>query len=615
MSLVADIATTEPSATGADHDPITIEIIQSSLRAITDEMFATMRKTAMSSIIYEVLDFGVAFFDGEGNLASSGSGIPAFIGMLQPGVKAILDKFGPDGDKPGDIHDGDVFALNVPHKGGVSHINDVVIIKPVFAGETIIGWLSNKAHWLDLGGAFPGGISPDATEIYQEGLQLPGVKVIEAGRINQGILDIMLANSRVPDITQGDFWAAVASVRAGGRRLEALVDKYGEPAVRFAISDYIQLGRSTALSGLKDLPKGTFTATDTMDDGRELTVAITISDDDFVVDLRGNPPTSPNAFNSTYDATMVDAQMIFKAIVDPQTFANAGTFSVIQLITDEDSMFAAKYPAPVSIYYEVSVLLFDLLWKALAPVVPQRLTAGHYASICGTFIGGTHPETGKPHTIVEPQIGGWGAADGADGISALYTAYHGDTFNVPVEIAEQRNGVMVERLALNDEPGGEGAFIGGKGIVLDYRILADNWWITVAYVRSKYGPWGMDGGLDGSTNYIVVKRAETGEETRYSACTALTLNTGDVVHVVTANGGGFGDPKRRPAAQVHADVKNGYTTHERAADVYGLTAEDLAAAAVATPALAEDPGSDTTHPSAESGKPPSFWAKLFGAEG
>ncbi len=546
------------------YDPITVKIIQSSLKAITDEMFATMRKTAMSSIIYEVLDFGVALTDAEGNLASSGNGIPGFIGMLEPGIKTVIKKFSASHE----IHEGDIFISNIPHYGGVSHLNDVVLILPVFADGDIIGWLANKAHWTDIGGAYPGSISPDAVEIYQEGIQLPTVKVIARGETNQAVLDIIRINSRLPDTTLGDFWAGVASIRAGAKRFLFLVEKYGKDIVLHAISDYIELGEEVARSALKTLPKGEFSARETLDDGRTIKVAITITEDEFIVDLRGNPTQSKSAFNTSYDATVVDARMIFKAVTSPGTFANAGSFKPLRVLVDNGSMFAAQYPAAMSVYYEVGILLFDLLWKALAPALDNSLPAGHYASICGTFIGGPHPETGKYHSIVEPQLGGWGACRDDDGINALYTGHHGDTFNCPVEITEQRNGLLVDRFCLNEEPGGEGEFTGGKGINLDYRILRDDWWITVSYVRSEQGPWGLDGGLDGTTNYIKVLRGD-GREQRYRSCTALPLERGDVVKVVTATGGGYGDPQRRARDKVMEDVKNGYITVERARQVYG----------------------------------------------
>lgn len=547
------------------HDPITIEIIQSALTAITDEMFATMRRTAMSSIIYEVLDFGVALFDARGELASSGSGIPGFIGMLEPGVKAIMQKF----DVDSEIYQGDIFMLNIPHKGGVSHINDVVLILPVFSGEEIIGWLANKAHWVDLGGAFPGGISPDATEIYQEGLQLPGIKVFDRGALNQAVLDIILINSRVPETTKGDFWAGVASMRAGEKRFLSLVEKYGQAAVRYALDDYITLGEKIARDAMASLPNGEYSAEETLEDGRVIKTVISITDDAFTVDLRNNPEQSKTALNASRDATFVDCQMLFKAITRPDTFGNAGSFRPVKLLVDDGSMFAAEYPAAMGIYYETSMLVFDLLWKALAPSMPDRLTAGHYSSICGTFMGGPHPETGHNHGIVEPQLGGWGASRDSDGINALYTGYHGDTFNVPVEITEQRNGLMVDRLCLNDQQGGEGEYIGGKGINLDYRILADDWWLTMAYVRSETGPWGLEGGLEGTVNYVEVVRAD-GETQRYASCTALPLSRNDVVKVYTATGGGYGDPTKRSRDQVRQDIKNGYISGDRAAEIYGV---------------------------------------------
>lgn len=547
-------------------DPISIEIIQSSLTAITDEMFATMRKTAMSSIIYEVLDFGVAMFDADGNLASSGSGIPGFIGMLEPGVKAILRKF----DINSEIQEGDIFMTNMPHFGGVSHLNDVVLIMPVFCEGAIVGWLSNKAHWVDIGGAFPGSINPEAVDIYQEGLQLPEIKVVEAGVANQAVLDIISMNSRVPETTMGDFWAGVASMRAGEGRMKSIIEKYGKDAVVFAIADYIRLGEAMSRRALQDIQKGKFTASETLDDGRVIKVEIEITESEFIVDLRGNPEQNANAMNSSYEATVVDVQMIFKAICNPQSFANSGSFKPLNVKVDKGSMFNAEYPAAMSVYYEVSMLLFDLLWKALAPSMDDAFPAGHYSSICGTFVGGPH-ENGKEHSIVEPQLGGWGACKDRDGLNALYTGYHGDTYNCPVEITEQKNGLMVDRVSLTDEPGGEGEYLGGKGINLDYRILRDDWWLTMAYTRSENGPWGLNGGHEGTTNYVVVRKAN-GEQERYSSCTALPLKKGDVISVKTATGGGYGEPKNRPRDQVLEDIKNGYITPVRAREIYGVNA-------------------------------------------
>lgn len=547
-------------------DPITIEIIQSSLQAISDEMFATMRKTAMSSIIYEVLDFGVCVTDAKGDLASSGSGIPAFVGMLDWGVQAVLRKH----TKPGAIRPGDVFATNRPHHGGVSHGNDVTLMLPIFADDELIAWVANKAHWVDVGGMSPGSINPQATEIFQEGLQLPEIKIFEDGQPIPSVLDILTANVRLPDTMVGDLWAGVASMRSGEKRILELVRKYGKEAVVYAIDQYMAYGEAVTRKALKEMPKGTFTAEDKLDDERKLVVKITITDDEFTVDLRGNPAQDPGPFNASYASTVVDAQMVFKAVTSPDTPANAGTFRPMKVICDPRSICNAEYPAAMGLYYEVGIRFMDLIWKALAPILPERLSAGHYASICGTIIGGRHPDSRKQHSFIEPEIGGWGASLGFDGENAQYTGFHGDTFNCPAEVNEARNGVMIDQYALNPEAGGEGEYRGGKGIYLDYRIREDNWWLTAMYSRSKYGPWGLNGGHNGSGNYIKVIRNDGSEEI-HTTCSGLVVNKDDVIRVATANGGGVGDPRRRAREKVLEDLKNGYISREQAVNVYGLT--------------------------------------------
>ena len=547
------------------YDPVTIELIQSSLDAISDEMFATMRKTAVSSIIYEVLDFGVAITDRHGFLASSGAGIPAFVGMLDYGVRAIVKKFSPQGD----IHPGDIFAANIPHFGGVSHMNDVMLILPVFAGEELIAWVANKAHWADVGGMAPSSIHPDATEVFQEGLQLPEIKLFERGVPIASVMEIIMVNSRMPETARGDLWAGVASMKAGERRIQELAAKYGAATVVYAIERFLDYGEGVARHALHGLPKGTFEAQDRLDDGRVLRVKVTITEDEFIVDLRGNPPQDRGPLNCSFASTEVDAKVLFKAVTSPGTPANAGSFRPLKLICDERSMFNAQYPAAMGLYYEVGIRALDIIWKALAPVLPDRLTAGHYASVCGTFVGGTHPDSGKRHVFIEPQLGGWGGAEGEDGDSAQYTASHGDTFNCAVEVTEARNGVRIDRFELNDEPGGEGEFRGGKGIRLDYRIRGDDFWITAMYSRSKVAPWGLSGGRDGSCNYIRILRQD-GSQATYSTCAVLPLKRDDVVRIVTANGGGYGDPRRRPRERVLADIKDGYISPEAASEIYGV---------------------------------------------
>ncbi|MEM7273357.1 MAG: hydantoinase B/oxoprolinase family protein [Actinomycetota bacterium] len=554
-----------------DFDPITIEIIQNSLQATADEMFAAMRKTAMSSIIYEVLDMGTGVMDARGELASSGAGIPAFVGVLDKACKVIIDKFEPADD----IHPGDVFVTNDPYQGGVTHLNDVVVLMPVFCDDVLIAWTANIAHNSDIGGMAPGSLTGDATEIFQEGLRLPAIKLIAGGQPSPAVMDILLANSRMPDTLHGDVWAAIASVRIGARRLTEVGSKYGTDVFAEAMRRYMEYGEQVARKALAELPAGTYSLSEEQDNGSVLNVEITISPDRFVVDLRDNPDQSASPNNVCRDAVMVVAQMIFKSLTSPGTAANSGSFRPIELLTRPGSLFDAAEPAAMGFYYELELRAYDLMWRCLAPVAPEVFGAGHFASVCGTFIGGTHPDTGRQYTIIEPQIGGWGGTRVGDGNSAMFCGFHGETYNCPAEINEARNGLFVERLALNEEPGGEGRSHGGRGIVMEYRVRSDDGYLTMDYTRSKFPAWGADGGRDGSPNYCEVVRAADGSVERYSSVSGLETHKDDIIRVVTGNGGGLGDPRQRDPELVRRDVKNGLLTPERAADVFGL--EDGAA--------------------------------------
>jgi N-methylhydantoinase B len=544
-----------------DNDPITLEIIQNSLQAAADEMFAAMRKTAMSSIIYEVLDMGTGITDAEGRIASSGAGIPAFIGVLDKSVQFILSKHS-------DIRPGDVFITNDPWYGGVTHLNDLVLAMPVFSDGRLIAWTANIAHNSDVGGMAPGSLSGEATEIFQEGLRLPAIKIIREGETDQAVMDIITCNSRMPDFLLGDVWAAIASVRVGARRLEGLAAKYGADTFIRAMQSFMEFGEKSAKAELANLPKGTFELSEEQDDGRIFNVKITISDDEFLVDLRDNPDQDVGPTNTSRDGTMVCAQMVFKALTDPDSPANDGSFRPLKVLTREGSIFHAQEPAAIGFYFETEVRVYDLIWRCLAPHIPERLPAGHFSSICGTFIGGIHPDTGRQYTIIEPQIGGWGAWDGRDGNPCIFSGFHGETYNTPAEISEARNGLFVDRMELNTAPGGEGQYSGGRGLILEYRIRTKNGFLTAGYTRSRIKPWGLEGAEEGSGNYVEVLKGN--EVERYSFVSGLGLTTDDVVRVVTSSGAGYGDPKKRDPEAVRRDVKNGILSPERARDVHGV---------------------------------------------
>jgi N-methylhydantoinase B len=544
-------------------DPVTLEIIESGLQAASEEMFAALRKTAMSAIIYEVLDAGTAITDAEGELVSSGAGIPTFVAVLDKAVKRIVEL------NAGQFYQGDAFVTNDPLYGGVTHLNDVVVAVPVFAAGELVAWAANIAHWNDIGGMVPGSISTDAREIFQEGLRLPAVKLISRGEPLRPVIEILRANSRLPDFLHGDMWAGVAAARVGERRVLELIGKYGRAAFDHAIRATIEHGEWTARRALGALPHGVFTHSEEQDNGAVHTVTIEVADGGVVVDLRDNPDQDDGPSNVSRDGAVIAAQMALMNLIGLHGSANAGHLRPLTVLTRPGSVFDPRPTAACGLYYEVRIGLYDLILRCLAPHLGDRLPAGSFASICGTFIGGPHPDTGRHFTIVEPEVGGWGGSAWQDGNSALFSPVHGDTFNCPAEVAEGRYGLYVERLALSDSPGGAGAFRGGKGIILEYRVRSNGCFLTCAYRRSRRTPWPLNAGHSGSPNYIEILRGD-GERERHTAVTTLELNEGDLIRIHTGNGGGYGNPRDRRRELVIEDVRNGYVTAAEAAAVYEL---------------------------------------------
>ncbi len=515
-----------------DFDTFTISVIQASLIAAADEMFAVLKKTAMSPIIYEVLDVGTGITDGEGNLVSSGAGIPTFVGVLDKAVKRIIELNGADAIRPGDM-----FVTNDPYFGGVTHLNDVVIAQPVFAGGGLVAWTASIAHWNDVGGKTPGSMAVDVSEIFQEGLRLPAIKLFECGEPVRSVFDIIAVNSRLPDFVNGDLWAQVAASRKAEARIRQLVDTYGAPAYQAALSALFEEGEQRGLAGLSSLPEGTYAIEEEQDDGALWRATISVTRHRFIVDLRDNPLQRNAPYNTSRDGAVISSQMIFKALTDPTLFANAGSFRPLHVITEPGTIFHATGTAPHGYYFETRIRLYDMLWQCMARAMPERLPAGHFASICGTVIAGRHPDTGRRYTMVEPQMGGWGATSKRDGLDAMYSASHGETFNCPVEICEARYGIDVGYKRLNETDEGRGLHAGGKGLEISYRPRGHAV-LSAGYSRNKQPVWGLDGGGDGGTNGIAIVRA-AGAREDHAFVSGLKVDPGDEVVVSTANGGGW----------------------------------------------------------------------------
>jgi N-methylhydantoinase B len=550
-------------------DPFLVEVIKDALMSVGDEMFATLERTSMSPIIYEVLDFATGLTDGNGQLVTQGNGVAGFLGTLTTAVGSALEKFGDD------LHPGDIIVTNDPYEGGGTHLSDVTLMLPIFIGGRLVAFAVSKAHWTEVGGAAPGSWSTDSTEVFQEGLQFPCIKIARDGILDPSLLDLIAANVRTPQMTLGDLHAQAAAMRVGERRLVEVCEKHGLEEVLGAMEHMLDQAERLTLAALEGLPRGVFEADDWIDDDGlgngpfHVRVKVTVAADRLTVDFTGAPPQVPGPINNTWAGLLSGVRLLFKAITDPAIPVNEGCFRPLEVICPPGTLFTAERPAPTGTYWETLTAGADLVWKALAPHVPDRLPAGCLLSVCGTILSGTHPETGELFLLVEPQVGGWGAAAGRDGVQGNFGVMSGETYAIPVEVAETRYGVRVERFDFDPVDAGAGRRRGGRGVVREYLSLSDDVIVTATCGRHRFPPWGVAGGQDGSPNLIEVERAD-GTVERYGKTARLPLRRGDRVRVVTATGGGWGDPLERPVVDVIRDVRDGYVTVEQAAARYGV---------------------------------------------
>jgi N-methylhydantoinase B len=552
-------------------DPFTIEIIKSGLMAISDEMFVALQRTSKSTIIYEVLDYAVGLTDSSGQLITQGNGVALFLGTLTHAVRETIKKFA----SKGELQPGDIIITNDPYSGGGTHLSDVSLVMPVFYDGDIVAYVANKAHWTEVGGKDPGSWTTDATEVYQEGLQFPCIKLFRQGQPDPALLDLIAANVRLPDMTLGDLWAGVAALRVGERRFLELCHKYGKETVLHSIQQLLDESERLVRLELQKLPQGVFQAEDFIDDDGigngpfKVCVKVTITDEEFICDFTGTHPQVPGPVNCTATALDAAVRAVFKAVTNPEIAATEGAFRPLKTICPPRTIFTAERPAPVSTYWETMLYAADLVWKALAPHIPQRLTAGHFLSVCGLVLAGIHPDTGELFLLVEPQAGGWGAGATKDGENGLVCVGDGETYIIPVEVAETRYGLLIDQFTLAIEDGGAGKFRGGRGLIRDYRITAQEAFLTTTFGRHKYLPWGMAGGLPGSRNYVKVLHND-GREVVFGKTARYRLERGEVARLVTGTGGGYGDPQDRPVDKVLDDLKNEYITPQQALNEYGV---------------------------------------------
>lgn len=554
-------------------DPFTLEIVKSKLIAITEEMSIVLARTSMSPIVYEVLDFACGITDSDGQVVAQANGLTLFTGTFSTQVRSVTKKFGADG-----IRRGDIFVTNGPYDGG-THTCDIALIMPVWCESVIVAFAVSITHWTEVGGKTPGSISPDATEIYQEGLQFPVIHIMHQGRLVEEVVDIIRANVRLPLMSLGDLNAGIAACRIAELRVAETCARYGVEIVLRAFDDIVDYGERMARQAIRRIPNGIYEAEDFIDgDGITneqipIRVKVTVEDEAVTADFTGCALQRPGPINCSYGALNSACKTVFKAITDPQAPSNEGWFRPYRIVIPDGTVFSAVRPASTGWYYEASAHATELVWKALAPLLPEYLTAGSYLSLCVTYIGGYYDETGEVWVHPEPHNGGWGAGRGLDGQNGLIATTDGDTNNYPIEFLEEKFPILVESYELNQRGGGgAGEWRGGLGLIRKYRMLGSNTFLHASMGRNIVKPWGLAGGSPGSNNYVEVVR--NGQLMTCARVSNYQLQKGDIVHIHTGAGGGYGHPSQRLPSRVAEDVQGEYITRDEAQRIYGVALHD-----------------------------------------
>src|SRR4051794_4930201 len=550
-------------------DPITAEIVRNALVAITDEMKTNLMRTAYNGIIYEALDFTVGLFDADGNTVSIGLGLPMFIRGLSDAIKAKLAHYGKANIRPGDI-----LLTNDSYIMG-SHLNHMIFTLPIFWEGELVAFSSSMAHWQDVGGTLRG----VTTDIYEEGLQMPIVKIYREGQVNPELVEIIKSNCRFPDLAMGDFRAQIAAIRTGERRFGHLLERYGRDGVLGSIAHLFAYSEEVARQAVAAIPDGVYEAESFMDDdgvrlGQRIPirVKVTVQGEQFTVDLTEVSRQVSGYFNSGATAGRSAAQVAFKCLTSPLLLPiNDGSFVPLNTILPPGRVVSAVKPAAVRMWMTIPMTVVDSIFKAMAPAMPDRIAAGHHADLVSCTMFGTDPRTGRFVLGGGGNPGGgFGAKHNSDGMSATICINDGDTHNRPVEASETKYPMVVEEYSLRQDSGGGGRYRGGLGGRRVGRSLGEMT-LNARIERTIWPPWGLFEGLPAQANKVSVRRADGQvEEFANGKVAGLTLHPGDTYLCEAGGGGGYGRPLERPAEQVRQDVAEGYVSLAAARDQYGI---------------------------------------------
>jgi N-methylhydantoinase B len=538
------------------HDPITQEIVGNALASIADEMATTIFRTAHSTVVRDGMDFSAALCDANGETVAQAVTVPFHLGAVPHALDTLRAKWG-DRMAPGDV-----FVMNDPFDGGI-HLQDIFVFKPVFLDEELVGFATTTAHHGDVGGRLPGSAACDNTEIFQEGIRLPWLKLYDRGEPVEAIFEVIRANVRIPRMTLGDLSAQVAATTVAERALQELARKYGRERLADLMTGLVEHTERLVRAEIAAWPDGTATFTDYLDsDGIErrdvpITATVTIAGDEITADLTESSPMVAGALNSTRSFIQACVYQAVRSALEVEIPNTSGAFKPIHVLTKPGTVAHVVMPGASSMRGVTGFRALDAVNGALAQLIPHRVGA---ASEGGNTLAvfGAEREDGSRFIFYELIVGTWGGTpqhDGNDGLTNPASL----AANIPVEVAESEFPIRVERYGLVPDSGGDGTFRGGLAIERVWRCLTPNTSLIVRSDRAAHAPYGLQGGEPGATSSNLLIKAD-GTEVVLPSMFSTTIQAGDVFVHRTAGGGGWGPPEERDPAAREADIADGKVT-------------------------------------------------------
>jgi N-methylhydantoinase B len=553
-------------------DPVTLEVVCESLVAVVREMRASIIRASYSPVIYELDDFSCALFNAAAEMVAQSDDHPGHVMPMPWSVRCAMEDFA------GDLHPGDIVVLNDAYRGG-THLNDVTLLYPVFAGEALVVLPAVRSHWADVGGATPGSYSGLSTNIYQEGLRMPPIKLYEGGRPNRAVMKLIEANMRLPEHRLGDLNAMLGACRAAEGRMRRLFDKYGLETVLGCAAANLDRSEARMRERIRTLPSGTYVYEDYLeyyDEGRFdpvlMRLALTVDGDSIVADFAGSNPQVPGVVNSSLAVAGAGVFVALKATLDPGGAVNQGAFRPITLKAPEASIVDVRPDAPAGAHGEVRKRAVSVMLGCLAQVAPDLVSG----DLCGTSfpnsMGGRAAGGGRSYVYYEVPAGGNGGFREADGSSAFVNVDFGNIRSIQTaETLEAEMPLVVDASELRIDSGGAGATRGGLGMRRVVRLVGDEATYSVLSDRAVIPPYGVNGGASAAPVGVSIRAngADAALATPGKA-TGLLIRRESVVVMESAGGGGYGDPLTRDPRLVVEDVLAGYVSPERARSDYGV---------------------------------------------